>query len=101
MVWPEDGALTMPIGYLLKPGMEARLATLVDYVTSERLGTLLAHNCYPPTRALASASFPEGARLKWPGWEYVRSHDLAAESGRAAEIFFAEWDEPPRRCACS
>lgn len=101
VAWPEDGALAMPIGYLLKPGMEARLAPLVDYVTGEGLGAVLAHNCYPPTRALAAASFPEGARLKWPGWEYIRSHDLAAESRRAAELFFAAWDEPPRRCACS
>ncbi|NTV09218.1 MAG: ABC transporter substrate-binding protein [Zoogloea sp.] len=91
VVWPEDGALAMPIGYLVKPSAQERLAPLIDYLEGEALGTVLARNCYPPTRAAVAGAFPPGARLKWPGWDFARSHDLAAESRRAAEAFFGEW----------
>ncbi|GAB3370553.1 ABC transporter substrate-binding protein [Azotobacter armeniacus] len=89
VAWPEDGALAMPIGYLLKPGQEARLAPLVDYLHGEELSAVLARNCYPPTGTARTQAFPPGARLKWPGWEFFRGHDFAAEQRRAAELFFA------------
>ncbi|MDV7214050.1 ABC transporter substrate-binding protein, partial [Azotobacter beijerinckii] len=89
VVWPEDGALAMPIGYLLKPGQEERLAPLIDYLHGAPLGAVLARNCYPPTGAAHAQAFPPGARLKWPGWAFFRTHDFAAEQRRAAELFFA------------
>ncbi|TBW08014.1 ABC transporter substrate-binding protein [Azotobacter chroococcum] len=89
VVWPEDGALAMPIGYLLKPGQEARLAPLIDYLHGAQLGAVLARNCYPPTGAAHARAFPPGARLKWPGWAFFHTHDFAAEQRRAAELFFA------------
>ncbi|ACO76504.1 hypothetical protein AvCA_02430 [Azotobacter vinelandii CA] len=89
VLWPEDGALAMPIGYLLKPGQERRLAPLVDYLHGARLGAVLARNCYPPTGLATAGAFPPGARLKWPGWEFFRRHDFDAEQRRAVELFFA------------
>lgn len=89
VVWPEDGALAMPIGYLLRPDQEERLAPLVDYLHSAELGAVLSRNCYPPTGAALAGAFPPGARLKWPGWAFFQRHDFAAEQRRAATLFFA------------
>jgi ABC-type Fe3+ transport system substrate-binding protein len=99
VVWPEDGALTMPIGYLVQAAHEERLAPLVDYVNGCELGAVLARNCYPPTNPAVTGAFPEGARCKWPGWDYARSHDMAAEGRSAAEIFFAGRHEELRACS--
>lgn len=102
VVWPRDGALAMPIGYLLRPGREARLAPLVDYLTGPGLAAVLARNCYPPTRPGVAAAFPAGAKLKWVGWDYARSHDMAAESRQAADTFFQAWygkDGESRACS--
>ena len=101
VVWPADGALTMPIGYLVQPADEARLAPLVDFVTGTDLGAVLARNCYPPVAAAVGGAFPEGARLKWPGWDFVHGHDLAAEYRRAADGFFAAWGQVPAVRACA
>lgn len=91
VVWPEDGALAMPIGYLVKTGEESRVQPLIDYVDGSELGAVLSRNCYPPTRPQMADAFPAGARLKWPGWDTVRQNDMAATSQRAAETFFAAW----------
>lgn len=91
VIWPEDGALVMPIGYLVKPEAASRVAPLIDYVTGSEVGRILARNCYPPSSMSVENAFPPGVRLKWPGWDYVRSHDLAQESRCAAEIFFKAW----------
>ena len=91
VVWPVDGALAMPIGYLVKTGQESRVQPLIDYVDGEELGQVLSRNCYPPTRPQAADAFPTGARLKWPGWDTVRQNDMAVASRLAAEVFFAAW----------
>lgn len=91
VVWPEDGALAMPLGYLVQAGAETRLRPLVDYLTGPGLGAVLARNCYPPANPAVACAFPDGARLKWPGWDYARGHDIAADSRRAARIFFDAW----------
>ena len=101
VVWPEDGALVMPIGYLVKAAAETRLKPLIDYVSGQPLGTVLARNCYPPTSTRVAGAFPPGARLKWPGWDYVRRHDMAADSRQAGQIFFAAWAQEQGLRACS
>lgn len=91
VVWPKDGALAMPICSLVRPAAEKRLQPLLDYVHGRDLGAILARNCYPPSRADVPGAFPADARLQWPGWEYFRSHDVAAAQKRAASVFFATW----------
>lgn len=91
VVWPEDGALAMPIGYLVRTGEERRLRPLIDFVNGAELGQVLSRNCYPPSWPQPVDAFPASARLKWPGWAHVRQHDMAAASRRAAEVFFAAW----------
>ncbi len=101
VIWPEDGALAMPIGALIKPEAHTRLAPLVNYVCGAELGVLLARNCYPPVNAAVTDAFPSAARLKWAGWGYIRNHDLAAEERRASQLFFSVWNKVREECACS
>lgn len=91
VVWPEDGALAMPIGFVAKPEQRDRLRPLIDYVTGPDLGAVLAKNRYPPVAAAIPQAFPPGARLKWPGWDHVRSHDMTERTTLAARHFFAAW----------
>jgi ABC-type Fe3+ transport system substrate-binding protein len=88
VIWPEDGALTMPIGVMVKPQCQNRLRPLIDYVGGDDLGAVLAKNRYPPVVAQVANGFPEDARLKWPGWDYVRSHDVGERTKIAARAFF-------------
>ncbi|MDR2030877.1 MAG: ABC transporter substrate-binding protein [Azoarcus sp.] len=90
VVWPEDGALVMPISWLLKRGATA-VAPLVDYLQSRELGAILAGNAYPPIHLAlgAAAAYPPDIRLKWPGWPYFHSGNMATDSATASGIFLA------------
>lgn len=101
VVWPEDGALAMPIGYLVKPDAEPRVAPLIDYVSGTDWGAVLSRNCYPPINPAVPNAYPPGARLRWPGWDWCRGHDLAAETARASRIFFDAWYQRHEVRACS
>lgn len=101
VIWPEDGALALPIGYLIKPDAHTRLAPLVNYVCGLELGVLLARNCYPPVNAAVADVFPATARLKWAGWDYLRNHDLAVEERRASQLFFLAWNRVQEKSLCS
>ncbi|MDR2259669.1 MAG: ABC transporter substrate-binding protein [Azoarcus sp.] len=93
VVWPEDGALVMPISWSLKRGAESAAAPLIDYLQSRELGAILARNAYPPIHLAAGAAtaYPPGVRLKWPGWTYFHTGNMAADSAAASGIFLAAW----------
>jgi ABC-type Fe3+ transport system substrate-binding protein len=101
VIWPEDGALALPIGFLIKPDARARLTPLVNYVCGSELGIVLARNCYPPVNAAVTDAFPRAGRLKWAGWNYIRNHDMAAEESRASQLFFSAWNQTQEHSVCS
>lgn len=83
VVWPEDGAYAMPIGFVQRPERAERLRPVVDMLTGAEFGRVLARNCYPPT----TVAMP--GPLKWPGWERVRQGGMAVRAARAGRLFFA------------
>jgi ABC-type Fe3+ transport system substrate-binding protein len=91
--WPEDGALVMPISWPLKRDAGDGAAPVARYLQSRELGVMLARNAYPPVHLAMGAAnaYPEGARLKWPGWPYFHTGKMLADSKTAADIFFAAW----------
>jgi len=101
VVWPEDGAIVMPIGYLVKHESERRVQPILDYMNGSALARVLSTNCYPPLGSEISGAFPANASMKWAGWDYIRSHDMAAESALAARIFFGAWAEKNEVSLCS
>ena len=101
VIWPEDGALAMPIGYLVKPDAHTRLAPLLHYLDGPELGQVLVRNCYPPTLAAVPDAFPSAARLKWAGWEHIRTHDMAVEERQAAQLFFSAWQRAQEERSCN
>jgi len=105
VLWPEDGALVMPISWLTRRDAESKVAPLVAHLVGAEAGAMLARNAYPPTRLSAGAAnaFPPDARLRWPGWRHFHDGGMAADSARAAEIFFAVWyarHQPAREALC-
>jgi len=100
VVWPEDGALAMPIASLVRHDARTHIAPLFDYVHGDALAQVLNRNCYPSVSA-HSAGFPAQARLRWPGWDHVRGHDFAAEGRRASSVFLSAWYAAHGECACN
>lgn len=91
VVWPEDGAYAMPIGFVLRPQAAGRLRPLVEALTGVEFGRVLARNCYPPTTGLVAGAVPPGAGFKWPGWQRVRDGRMAERAAIAGRLFFESW----------
>lgn len=89
VVWPEDGALAMPIGSFVRADRAERVRPLVEALHGPELARLLAANHYPPTAAGSAEGFdalPPGARLRWPGWERMRGAAVARQADLARRI---------------
>lgn len=75
VVWPDEGAYANPLYLLRRSGAAPDSAPFADYLTGAECAAFLHRLGYVPARA-GSPAMP--GRLRWVGWEYVRSHDLEA-----------------------
>lgn len=83
IVWPEDGALAYPLWLTVKASHRKALDPLARYFYGAELGRYLADNRYPSLSPDCASGLPEGAKLKWLGWDYVR-HPATARMLKAA-----------------
>ncbi|PTY05111.1 hypothetical protein DB347_16665 [Opitutaceae bacterium EW11] len=84
VVWPEEGAYLTP-QYLLQRGGENRGAALAaEYLCGSEWAEHLARIGFAPARA-GSPALP--GRLRWVGWDFVRTQDLDALRGRLNAAF--------------
>jgi ABC-type Fe3+ transport system substrate-binding protein len=101
VVWPVDGALVMPIAYLLQAEAKRHLSPVVDYLQGPDLAAVLGRNCYPAAGAgLGMAKLPAAARFKWPGWEFFRHPELELRSSRTADLFFQAYQTHAEARSC-
>jgi ABC-type Fe3+ transport system substrate-binding protein len=91
VIWPEDGAMTMPIGFSVAAAQRARVQPLLDFICGDAYGAVLARNRYPAVWAGLPHGLPPDARLNWLGWDYTRTHDMTEETATAMRLFFADW----------
>jgi ABC-type Fe3+ transport system substrate-binding protein len=104
IVWPEDGALAYPLWLTVKAEKRQALDALVRYFHGAELGAYLNANRYPALAPGNGAGLPEEAKLKWPGWDYVRHRSTAGVVKAAGALFREAQDRWPvaeeiRRCA--
>ena len=92
IVWPEDGALAYPLWLTVKRSRRQALAPLVEHFHGPGLAELLNANRYPALCPGSSPSMPAWARLKWPGWDFVRDPECAAQA-KAVRKLFLYWQE--------
>ena len=96
------GTITPPTTITLQPQVSG---TLIEVLFTEgqmvQKGQVLARNCYPPTLAAVPDAFPSAARLKWAGWEHIRTHDMAVEERQAAQLFFSAWQRAQEERSCN
>ncbi len=87
IVWPEDGALAYPLWLTVKASHRKALDPLVRYFYGAELGGYLNANRYLALTTDCPSSLPEGAKLKWLGWDYIRHPSTAGMIKAAAQTF--------------
>ncbi len=91
MVWPEDGACSSPLYFLVKTSKMKDMTAIIEYVTGTEMGRQCAHYCFPSLNPNVDNNLPENASFKWLGWDYIKSHDPAELRDYAHNVFISEW----------
>lgn len=89
-VWPEDGAMISPIFLIAKKAKQAQLKPLIDFFTSEHIGTIFSANGkFPSTNIGVNNHLSAEQKFKWVGWDYIHANDIGALL-KEIEIVFNE-----------
>lgn len=87
VVWPDDGALAYPLWTAVQKAHRDRLDVLVHHVYGPTTADWLDRNRYPALAPGRPSILPEGARLDWLGWDYLRHRSTADDVRRVLAIF--------------
>ena len=100
VVWPRDGALAWPLWLTAKTGRREGLDPLIEHFHGPELAAYLNRNRYPALCPGLPAAVPEGARLKWLGWDFIRHRATPKATRNACTIFLEALDATDlRSCA--
>jgi ABC-type Fe3+ transport system substrate-binding protein len=83
VVWPEEGTYLNPL-YLFRKAAAPTAAAAQDYLCGADWSAHLAKVGFAPARADAPA-LP--GKLRWVGWDYVRTNDFAAVAAKMNAAF--------------
>lgn len=77
-VWPKDGAIISPIFMLSKKAKKEQLKPIIDFLSSQQVGEILAHNGrFPSVNPKVDNRIPAGNKYMWLGWDYIKNNDIA------------------------
>jgi ABC-type Fe3+ transport system substrate-binding protein len=102
VVWPSEGALAYPLWMTAQAKHAGSVAPVLDYFFSAKTAAWLDHNRYPSLAPGKAAALPEGGRLSWLGWDYLRHRQTADDVRKATAIFIesrAAIEGGGRKCA--
>lgn len=90
IVWPEDGAIISPIFMLAKAGKQDKLQPIADFLCSKEVGEILTNRgLFPALNPAVENQLPEQHPWQWVGWDYLYSHDIAAQIRYTVGLFEA------------
>ncbi|NMB35997.1 MAG: ABC transporter substrate-binding protein [Firmicutes bacterium] len=91
IVFPEDGALIVPMSFLVKKDKKLELDYLVKLLLND-YGQMCADVNAAAFSPAVNSKLPAGTKLQWLGWDYIKSNDLAAIGKEIKEEFHRVWD---------
>ena len=99
VIWPEEGALVNPLCIIVKPKKKEKTAPILSYIAGPELGREGARRGFISPNPRVDNGLPEGARLKWLGWDYIKSRDVAELRERVHRLFIVLRREAGQRRA--
>lgn len=93
IIWPEDGAIIVPMYLLIKEGKDKEFATFLDFVMGTDYGQKSADNCFPVLNPQVDNKLPNKAGFKWLGWDYIKSHPMEELIDHVVNIFNQSLDK--------
>lgn len=88
IVYPEEGAIISPVFMLVKKGKKAEAKVLADFITDREMSQFCADAGFPSVRSDVDNHLPDGCRLSWMGWDFLRGEDPLAMKKKIETVFF-------------
>mgnify|MGYP000858987111 CR=1 FL=1 len=95
VVLPEDGALIIPIAFLVKKDKMEELDYLIQLILNG-YGQMCANIDAAVFNTDVDSKIPAETKLKWLGWDYIRSHDIPALGEKLHAQFHKAYDAKPK-----
>jgi len=87
IIWPEDGALVNPLCVTAKGNTMVDAGPLLQYIVGPGVGREGVRHGFASAHPDVENGLPEGARLKWLRWDYIKSRDVAELRERVQRLF--------------
>lgn len=76
IIFPEDGAMISPMYMMVKADKAERMKPVTDFMTGAEMGNISSGSKFPSLCPDVPNVMPEGVKLKWFGWDFVRENDM-------------------------
>ncbi|MGE4537281.1 MAG: ABC transporter substrate-binding protein [Desulfovibrio sp.] len=87
IIWPDDGGLVSPLFVMVKQTAAKTLAPLVDFFLGPETAAIASGALIPPTSPAASSPLPDGASVRFIGWDVLEEHDLGPLIAASGKLF--------------
>lgn len=91
IIWPEDGAMTLPLFLLAKKSRSKGVDEIIDYILGEEFGDYCVKANTPVINGNVDNNLPKGAKFQWIGWDYIRENDMYKLTENNEKIFMEYW----------
>lgn len=75
IVWPEDGAIVLPIQMLVRKSIADKYRNVTRFLGGQEVGNFLRENGLVSTNPRVTHAV-QGRKLNWLGWEFIRNSNL-------------------------
>lgn len=93
IIWPEDGAMILPMFMLVKRDINENMYKIAEYITSKEFGENCVRSNTPVINGEVDNKLPSGAKFKWIGWDYIRENDIKEITKENEKKFMKYWRE--------
>jgi ABC-type Fe3+ transport system substrate-binding protein len=91
IVWPEDGAIAMPLYFLVKTEKANELKDFIGFLSGPAIGKMLSNAQFPSVHPDVDNRLPEGAAFCWHGWDILMKNDVGKLFNRVKRQFLASY----------
>jgi ABC-type Fe3+ transport system substrate-binding protein len=85
IIWPNDGAILIPVQLLVKKGASEKYKDVIRFLMGEEVGKMFYEHGLIAANSKAANEFP-GKKLNWIGWNFLKNGELHAIKERIREL---------------
>jgi ABC-type Fe3+ transport system substrate-binding protein len=94
VIWPEEGALAVPMNMLVRSHRRERSGRIADLLAGPEVAKICTGAHFPALHPDAGNRLPEGGRLLWIGWNTLYDPSFERLLDEVLTTFRRVWSQP-------